>query len=66
MQFGMDADHEKICKFERIDGDDYEPVAYNIGQLAERAVKSIAERHRLDALSNPIAPLALEQQNYST
>jgi hypothetical protein len=44
----MEADHIKIYKFERIDGDDYEQVAENIDEFSECAVKAIAERGQRD------------------
>jgi hypothetical protein len=46
----MEADHVKICKFERIDWDDYEQVAANIVEFSEDAVKAIAERHQQDSI----------------
>ena len=58
----MDADHVNICKFDQIDGDDYEQVADNIVEFAECAVKSVAERQRLESLKSPTAPLASEKQ----
>lgn len=38
-QIAMDADHENICKFQAIDGDDYQQVADNIIEMAENAIK---------------------------
>jgi hypothetical protein len=40
----LEANHAGICKFNLPDGADYELVSGNIIQLAERAVKSAAER----------------------
>lgn len=42
----MDADHENICKFEAIDGDDYEQVGANILELAENAIKNTSQQSK--------------------
>ncbi|KAI9720649.1 MAG: hypothetical protein M1812_002829 [Candelaria pacifica] len=49
----MQANHSSICKFDSVDGSDYELVQENIGELAEDAVKATAERERLEALKTP-------------
>lgn len=60
-QIALDADHANVCKFPRVDDDDYEQVADNLVDLAERAVKTFADQQRMEALSAAAAPLVLEQ-----
>jgi hypothetical protein len=62
IQIAMDADHARVCKFEKADGDDYEQVIGNIVELVKRA-----ERLRLPALipqasgpvSEPAEPICM-------
>lgn len=62
-QIAIDADHANVCKFPSIDGDDYEQVADNLVDLAERAVKTFADQQRMEALSAPRGPLISEQNS---
>ena len=62
-QIAIDADHANVCKFPRIDGDDYEQVADNVVDLAERAINNFAKQQRMEALSAPADPLVSEQNS---
>ncbi|SLM35359.1 WD40/YVTN repeat-like-containing domain, partial [Lasallia pustulata] len=52
-QIPMDADHTGVCKFESVEGDDYEQVSFNLVRLVKSAVKAAAERARIASLSVP-------------
>jgi hypothetical protein len=58
----MEADHRSICKFEKIDGDDYELVADNIIELAERSIKAASDRERVTTMNAPISSLDSEMR----
>jgi len=60
-QIALDADHANVCKFPRIDGNDYEQVADNLVDLAESAVKTFADQQRMEALRAAAGPLVSEQ-----
>ena len=56
----MEADHAGICKYMSADGDDYKQVSFNLVQLVKSAVKAVAERARIAALSAPSSKSLLE------
>ncbi|KAI9701793.1 MAG: hypothetical protein M1836_001137 [Candelina mexicana] len=51
----MQADHSSICRFDSIDGSDFELVQGNIGELAEEAVNALAERERVEASKSSVS-----------
>ena len=59
-QIPMEADHAGVCKYTSADGDDYEQVSFNLVRLVKSAVKAVAERARIAALSVPSSMLLSE------
>jgi hypothetical protein len=61
-QIPIEADHNGVCKFASVEGDDYEQVSFNLVRLANSAVKAeataIAEMEWIASLeipsSNPV------------
>ena len=56
----MDADHAQVCKFESVDGDDYEHVSGNLVALVEQAIKAFDEQQRLLSLAPQSSSLSSE------
>ncbi len=48
----MDANHTNLCKFDDIEGADYEQVVENLVELVNSATKAFSERQRLAGLSS--------------
>ncbi|KAI9760923.1 MAG: hypothetical protein M1835_000077, partial [Candelina submexicana] len=51
----MQADHSSICKFDSVDGSDFELVRDIIGEFAEDAVNALAERARVEASKTSVS-----------